>query len=36
MTPEEVHCGWSEVKGVIFSKIYPVVNVLPWWVARAP
>jgi ABC-type transport system substrate-binding protein len=35
MVRQEVHCWWNDVRDVMFSKVRPVVNVLPWWVARA-
>jgi peptide/nickel transport system substrate-binding protein len=34
MTPKSVVCAWKEVKDIRFSKVYPVVNALPWQVAR--
>lgn len=35
MVRREVFCWWSDVHDVVFSKVYPAVNVLPWSVARA-
>lgn len=32
---QSVFCTWNDVKGVVFSKVRPVTNSLPWWVARA-
>jgi peptide/nickel transport system substrate-binding protein len=32
--PQSVFCAWSDVKGIIFSKLRPVANTLPWWVAH--
>jgi ABC-type transport system substrate-binding protein len=32
---KSVYCAWNEVKGVVFSKVRPIPNSLPWWVARA-
>lgn len=30
-----VYCAWSEVKNIVFSKVRPITNSLPWWVASA-
>jgi ABC-type transport system substrate-binding protein len=32
---KNVYCTWNEVKGIVFSKVRPITNSLPWWVARA-
>lgn len=33
--PQTVYCWWNDVKGVVFSKVRPVGNSLPWWVAKS-
>jgi peptide/nickel transport system substrate-binding protein len=34
MNPKMIYCWWNELKNVTFSKVYPVPNLLPWWVAK--
>jgi hypothetical protein len=29
--PRFVYCHRRDVEGVVYAKIRPVVNVLPWW-----
>lgn len=31
---EAVYCRWNEVQNVIYSKVRPVANSLPWWISR--
>ena len=32
MVRSKVHCAWSNVKNLVYSKVTPVENSLPWWV----
>jgi ABC-type transport system substrate-binding protein len=32
MVRSKVHCTWSNVKNVVYSKVTPIENSLPWWV----
>jgi ABC-type transport system substrate-binding protein len=32
MRRTKVHCAWSNVKNVVYSKEFPPENSLPWWV----
>jgi ABC-type transport system substrate-binding protein len=32
MRRTKVHCAWSNVKNVVYSKDVPTENTLPWWV----
>jgi ABC-type transport system substrate-binding protein len=35
MVAQGVYCHWSDVKNVVYSKVRPVANSMPWWVARS-
>lgn len=35
MVPQGVFCHWNDLRNVIFSKVRPVANSMPWWVARS-
>ena len=28
-------CIWTDVKDVVFAKVRPAINPLPWWIASA-
>lgn len=34
MVQQGIACHWNDVRNVVYSKVRPVTNSLPWWVAR--